>query len=280
MHGSKSVNLGNIVEAYDQAAGGSVVNEFYYNDEIKKRVIECASLADKLHTDMHEVIGHASGQTEPGIGSSSETLKNYASALEEGRADLVALYYLMDKKLIELGVMPSLDYGKAAYDEYVTKGLIVQLSRIKPGKEIEEAHMRNRQMVAAWAYEKGKKDNVIEKKFENGKTYFFINDYEKLRVLFGDLLREIQRVKSQGDYTAGKNLIENYGVKVDQALHKEVLERYTSLKMAPYQGFIQPKLTPVMDGDKIIDVKISYPKNFTAQMRDYGKMYGLLPAIN
>jgi dipeptidyl-peptidase-3 len=279
-HGSKSVNLGNIVEAYDQAAGGSVVNEFYYNDEMKQRVTNCASLADKLHTDMHEVIGHASGQLEKGVDPSSETLKNYANALEEGRADLVALYYLMDKKLIELGVMPSLDYGKAAYDEYITKGMIVQLSRIKPGKVIEESHMRNRQMVSAWVIEKGKKDNVVEKKFENGKTYFIINDYEKLRVLFGDLLREIQRVKSQGDFKAGQNLIENYGVKVDKALHKEVLDRYASLKMAPYNGFIQPKLTPVMEGDKIIDVKIEYPENFTEQMLEFGKKYGLLPVNN
>lgn len=280
VHGSKSVNLGNIVEAYDQAAGESVVNEFYYNDETKQRVIKCASLADKLHTDMHEVIGHASGQMEPGVAASSETLKNYANALEEGRADLVALYYLMDKKLIELGVMPSLDYGKAAYDEYITKGLIVQLSRIKPGKDIEEAHMRNRLMVSAWVYEKGKKDNVIEKKKENGKTYFVINDYEKLRVLFGDLLREIQRVKSQGDYKGGQALIENYGVKVDKTLHKEVLERYASLKMSPYQGFIQPKLTAVKEGEKIIDVKIEYPKNFTEQMLEFGKNYGLLPVYN
>jgi dipeptidyl-peptidase-3 len=171
-HGSKSVNLGNIVEAYEKAAGGSVVNEFYYNDAIKKNVLNYAGLADKLHTDMHEVIGHASGQIEAGVGQPHETLKNYASALEEGRADLVALYYLMDQKLVELGVMPSLDYGKAAYDEYITKGLMVQLSRLKLGDNIEEAHMRNRQMIAAWALEKGKKDNVIEKKVENGKTFF------------------------------------------------------------------------------------------------------------
>lgn len=280
IHGSKSVNLGNIVEAYDQAAGGSVVNEFYYNNAIKKNVLSYAGLADKLHTDMHEVIGHASGQIEPGIGQPHETLKNYASALEEGRADLVALYYLMDKKLVELGVMPSLDYGKASYDEYITKGLIVQLSRIKLGNEIEEAHMRNRQMVAKWAYEKGKTENVIEKKVENGKTYFVINNYEKLRVLFGELLKELQRIKSQGDYKAGKDLIENYGVKVDLALHKEVLERYKNLKMAPYQGFIQPKLIPVMEGEKIIDVKVEYPKNFTEQMLEYGKKYNFLPAEN
>ncbi len=279
-HGSKSVNLGNIVEAYDQAAGGSVVNEFYYNDEIKERVKNYASIADKLHTDMHEVIGHASGKIEKGIGQPHETLKNYASALEEGRADLVALYYLMDKKLIELGVMPSLDCGKAAYDEYITKGLIVQLSRIKEGKEIEEAHMRNRKMIAAWVYEKGAKENVVEKKVENGKTYFVVNDYDKLRGLFGDLLKEIQRIKSQGDFKAGKDLIENYGVKIDAALHKEVLARYANLKIAPYAGFIQPKLVPVMENGKIINVVIQYPDNFTNQMLEYGKQYGLLPAYN
>jgi dipeptidyl-peptidase-3 len=279
-YGSKSVNLGNIVEAYDQAAGGSVVNEFYYNDEIRNRVKDHASLADKLHTDMHEVIGHASGQIEDGVGQPHETLKNYASALEEGRADLVALYYLMDPKLIELGVMPSLDYGKAAYDEYITKGLIVQLARVKQGKDIEEAHMRNRKMVAAWTFEKGAKDKVIEKKVENGKTFYVVNDYNKLRALFGELLREIQRIKSQGDYKAGRNLIENYGVKIDQALHKEVLERYAKLNIAPYAGFIQPKLVPIMNGDKVIDVKIEYPENFTQQMLEYGKNYSLLPAYN
>ncbi len=279
-HGSKSVNLGNIVEAYEKAAGGSVVNEFYYNDAIKKNVLEYAGLADKLHTDMHEVIGHASGQIEPGIGQPHETLKNYASALEEGRADLVALYYLMDQKLVELGVMPSLDYGKASYDEYITKGLMVQLSRLKLGDNIEEAHMRNRQMIAKWALEKGKKDNVIEKKVENGKTFFVINDYLKLRVLFGELLKELQRIKSQGDYKAGKDLIENYGVKVDLALHKEVLERYKKLAMAPYQGFIQPKLVPTMKDGKIVDVKVEYPTNFTNQMLEYSKNYSYLPAIN
>ena len=279
-HGSKSVNLGNIVEAYDQAAGGSVVNEFYYNQEIKDRVMNYASLADKLHTDMHEVIGHASGQIENGVGQPHETLKNYASALEEGRADLVALYYLMDPKLVELGVMPSLDYGKAAYDEYITKGLLVQLARIKPGKDIEEAHMRNRKMVAAWVFEKGAKENVIEKKVENNKTYFIVNDYTKLRTLFGELLKEIQRIKSQGDYKAGHDLIENYGVKVDPKLHEEVLARYQGLNIAPYAGFIQPKLVPVMQGDKIIDVQISYPQDFKSQMLIYGKEYGLLPVNN
>lgn len=279
-HGSKSVNLGNIVEAYEQAAGSSVVDEFYYSKEIAERVKNYAGLADKLHTDMHEVIGHASGKIEKGVGQPHETLKNYASALEEGRADLVALYYLMDQKLVDLGVMPSLDYGRASYDEYITKGLMIQTSRIKLGNNIEESHMRNRQMVSLWAYEKGKAENVIEKKIKDGKTYFVVNDYEKLRVLFGELLREIQRIKSQGDYKAGHDLIENFGVKIDQNLHKEVLDRYSKLKIAPYAGFIQPKLTPVIKDGKVIDVKISYPADFKTQMLEYGKDYGLLPAIN
>ena len=279
-HGSKSVNLGNIVEAYERAAGGSVVNEFYFTDAIKKNVLAYAGLADKLHTDMHEVIGHASGQIEPGVGQPHETLKNYASALEEGRADLVALYYLMDKKLVELGVMPSLDYGKASYDEYITKGLIVQLSRLKLGDQIEEAHMRNRQMVAKWVYEKGKSNNVIERKFVNGKTFFVVNDYLKLRELFGELLKEIQRIKSQGDYTAGKELIENYGVKVELRLHQEVLGRFSKLEMAPYQGFIQPKLIPVIESGKIIDVKVEYPNDFKSQMLEYSKNYNYLPVLN
>lgn len=279
-HGSKSVNLGNIVEAYEQAAGGSVVNEFYYSDEIKSRVTNHASLADKLHTDMHEVIGHASGQAEEGVGPSNETLMNYSSSLEEGRADLVALYYMIDPKLVELRVMPSVECGKAAYDEYITKGLIVQLARIKPGKEIEEAHMRNRKMVSEWVYQKGMPENVIEKKTENGKTYFVVNDYNKLRVLFGELLKEVQRIKSQGDYKAGKNLIENYGVKIDQGLHKEVLARYAKLNIAPYAGFIQPKLIATEKDGKITDVKIEYPADFKSQMLEFGKNYGLLPAYN
>ncbi len=278
--GSKSVNLGNIVEAYDRAAGGGVVNEFYYNESIKQNLVKHASLADKLHTDMHEVIGHASGKIEKGIKTPHETLKNYASSLEEGRADLVALYFLMDKKLVELGVMPSMDCGKAAYDEYITNGLIVQLARIKPGKNIEEAHMRNRKMVAEWVYEKGKKDNVIERKSENGKTYFIVNDYEKLRVLFGDLLKEVQRVISHGDYKAGRDLIENYGVKIDANLHKEILDRYATLSVAPYKGFIQPLLIPILQDGEVIDVKIQYPDDFKKQMMEYGKNYSYLPVYN
>jgi len=279
-HGSKSVNLGNIVESYERAAGGGVIDEFYFNDEIRARVKKFGPYADKLHTDMHEVIGHASGQINPGVGQPASTLKNYASSLEEGRADLVALYYLMDPKLVEIGVMNSLDYGKAAYDEYVTKGLMIQLSRLKPGHNLEEAHMRNRQLIAAWVYDKGKKDNVIEKKSVDGKTYFVVNDYQKLRVLFGDLLREIQRIKSEGDYKAGHDLVENYGVIVDPKLHEEVLARYLKLHISPYMGFIQPVLTPVMDGNKISDVKIEYPSDFLEQMLSYGKNYALLPVEN
>lgn len=279
-HGSKSVNLGNIVEAYDMAAGAGVVKEFYLNEEIQNRVTKYAPLADKLHTDMHEVIGHASGQIEKGIDQPAATLKNYASTLEEARADLVALYYLYDKKLVDLGVMSTLDYGKAAYDEYITKGLLIQLSRLKLGDNLEEAHMRNRQLVAAWAFEKGQKDNVISKTVRDGKTFFVVNDYDKLKVIFGELLKEIQRIKSKGDYKAGHDLVENYGVKVDKTTHKEILERYSKLNFAPYAGFIQPKLVPVMEGEKIIDVKIEYPKDFTQQMLDYGKAYGLLPLNN
>ena len=280
-HGSKSVALGNIVYAYEKAKSSTLINEFYINEDMNHRIKEYGALAGALHTDMHEVIGHASGQINPGVGDPSETLKNYANALEEGRADLVALYYILDKKLIDMGVMPSLDCGKAEYDNYITNGMMVQLARLKPGEQIEEAHMRNRQMNAGWAYEKGKKDNVIErKKTDDGRTYFVINDYDKLRVLFGELLKEIQRVKSEGDYEAGKNLIENYGVKVDEALHKEVLERYTKVGVAPYAGFIQPKLIPVMDGDKIIDVNVEYPFDFVQQMMEYGKKYALLPTVN
>ncbi len=280
VHGSKSVNLGNIMDAYNLAAGGNVVDEFYFGDEVKKRVKDLAPYADKLHTDMHEVIGHASGQINPGVGQPNATLKNYASTLEEARADLVALYYLLDPKLIDIGVMKSLDYGKASYDEYITKGLLVQLSRLKLGGNLEEAHMRNRHLIAAWVLEKGKAENIVEKKNKDGKTFFVVNDYDKLRKLFGDLLREIQRIKSEGDYKAGRDLVENYGVKVDLALHKEVLERYNKLNIAPYAGFIQPKLVPVMQGNKIVDVKLEYPADFIEQMLEYGKNYGLLPVEN
>lgn len=276
-YGSKSVSLGNIIEAYDEASGGSTIDEFALRDEVKARDKKYAAIADKLHTALHEVIGHASGKINPGVGTPKETLKSYASALEEARADLVGLYFLMDQKLIDLGLMKTLDVGKAAYDTYIRNGLMTQLRRIKPGNDIEEAHMRNRQLVAAWAYEKGKKDNVIEKVVKDGKTYFVINDYNKLRDLFGQLLREIQRIKSEGDYEAGKNLIESYGVKVDPALHKEVLARFKPLNIAPYSGFINPVLKAVKDDEgNITDVKVEYPTDFVQQMLNYDKNYGFL----
>ncbi|GAB2535859.1 dihydrofolate reductase [Rufibacter soli] len=281
-HGSKSVNLGNIVHAYNESAntGGSALTEFAYSPEEIERSKKYSSLASDLHTDMHEVIGHASGQINPGVGTPKQTLKNYASTIEEGRADLVALYYVMDPKLVEMGVMPNLEVGKAEYDGYIRGGLMTQLSRIAPGEVIEEDHMRNRQMIAAWAFEKGKKDNVIERVTKDGKTYFKVNDYQKLRALFGQLLRETQRITSEGDFNAAKNLVETYGVQVDKALHQEVLQRYAKLKIAPYSGFIQPKLTPVVKDGKIVDVLLVYPDNFTQQMLEYGTVYNLLPHYN
>ena len=280
-HGSKSVSLSNIVHAYNVASASSgMLDEFALNDSVKDNIKKWGSLAADLHTDMHEAIGHASGQLNPGVATPDKTLKTYASALEEARADLVGLYFIMDPKLIELGVMPSLEVGKSEYDSYMMNGLMTQLVRLNPGANLEEAHMRNRQLNAMWAYEKGKKDNVVEFVKKDGKTYVKINDYNKLRELFGQLLREIQRIKSQGDYEAGKNLIETYGVKVDPALHKEVLARYKKLNIKPYKGFIQPKLVPVMNGDKIADVKIEYSTNFFDQMIEYGKNYSFLPLNN
>lgn len=280
-YGSKSVNIGNIVYSYNKFSETSgVLQEFAYSNEEIERDKKFGTLADDLHTDMHEVIGHASGQINPGVAEPHQTLKNYYSTLEEARADLVALYYLLDEKLIDIGVMPSLEVGKAAYDDYIRNGLMVQLARVKLGENIEEAHMRNRQLVAKWAFEKGAKENVIEKKQRDGKTYFVVNDYNKLRKLFGELLREIQRIKSEGDFNAGRNLVENYGVKVDPELHKEVLDRYKKLNIAPYAGFIQPKLIPIMNGEKIIDVKIEYPEDFTKQMLEYAKKYSLLNTYN
>jgi len=278
-HGSKSVSLTNIVEAYDQVKGGSL-SEFSWDEAEIKRAKEFGPLASHLHTDLHEVIGHASGQINNGVGTPKETLKQYASALEEGRADLVALYYLMDEKLINMNIMPSLEVGKASYDSYIRHGMMQQLRRLKIGENIEEAHMRNRQLIASWAFEKGAENNVIEKRRRDGKTYFVVNDYQQLRQLFGELLREIQRIKSEGDFAAGQALIENYAVKVDEQLHQEVLTRYEKLNLAPFSGFINPKLTPIYEAGKIIDVSISYPSDFSKQMLEYGKNYSLLPYMN
>jgi dipeptidyl-peptidase-3 len=280
-HGSKSVNLGNIVHAYDASRKTSgVLQEFAASEEEVARSKKFGDTSDALHTDMHEVIGHASGKIKEGVGTPKETLKSYSSTLEEGRADLVALYYLMDPKLVELGVMADLEAGKAAYDDYIRNGLLVQLARLELGDDLEEAHMRNRQMIAKWVFEKGKADKVIEQVDKNGKTYFVIRDYDKLRGLFGQLLAEVQRIKSEGDYKAGKKLIETYGVKVDRKLHEQVKQRYAALNIAPYAGFIQPKLTPVVEGGEIVDVKIEYPTDFSAQMLELAEAYSFLPNDN
>lgn len=277
-HGSKSVSLGNIVESYNDVQSKSpATQEFGYDDAVVERLKKWGALSSDLHTDMHEVIGHASGQINPGVGPTDQTLKGYAGALEEARADLVALYYILDPKLVEIGVMPSLDVGKAQYDSYIMRGLMMQLFRVKPGHNLEEAHMRNRQLIAAWVFEKGQPEKVIERVKRDGKTYFKINDYEKARVLFGQLLREIQRIKSEGDFEAGKNLVENYGVKVDQDLLVETHHRYEPLNIAPFMGFIQPRLVPVKKDGEIIDVKVEYPTDFLGQMLEYGQTYGFLP---
>jgi len=280
-HGSKSVTLGNITDAYNESSKSSgSLEEFAWDQEAIDVAKEWGNLAGNLHTDMHEVIGHASGVINPGIGTPKETLKNYSNTLEEARADLVALYFIMDERLVEMGILPSLKPGYAEYNSYVANGLMKQLKRLVIGDNVEESHMRNRQLNAMWAYEMGKAENVIEKKVRDGKTYFVINDYMKLRDLFGQLLREIQRIKSEGDYEAGKALVETYGVKVDQELHKEVLARYEKLNIAPYGGFIQPKLTTVEENGSIVDVKIDYPQDFTKQMLEFSKTYSFLPTYN
>lgn len=281
-HGSKSVSLGNIIHAYNNAGSSGRLQEFAFDEEEVKYENEYGQLADKLHTSLHEVIGHASGKLNPGVDTPKETLKNYYSTLEEARADLVGLYYLPDEKLVEIGISPdAAGIGKAAYDGYIRNGLITQLIRLNLGDDIEEAHMRNRQLVAAWAMEKGRNDNVIEKVTKDGKTYFKINDYKKLRTLFGDLLREIQRIKSEGDYEAGKHLVETYGVKVDQVLHKEILDRNKQFTSAPYSGFINPHLTPKMDDNgNITDIVVEQPESFAAQMLEYASDYSYLTGKN
>ncbi len=280
-HGSKSVSLSNIIHSYNiSSAKSGLLDEFAANDTVLQRLKKYGPLAADLHTDMHECIGHASGQINPGVETTDKTLKNYASCLEEARADLVGLYFIMDKKLIDIGVMPDMDVAKAEYDSYMMNGLMTQLTRLKPREQLEEAHMRNRALNAHWVYEHGKKDNVVAFVKKNGKTYVQVNDYNKLRDLFGQLLKVIQRIKSEGDFNAGKNLVETYGVKVDPELHREVLERFAKLNIKPYRGFIQPKLVPVMSGNDITDVKVEYPDNFFQQMMEYGKNYSFLPVKN
>ncbi|PHS08117.1 MAG: dihydrofolate reductase [Kordia sp.] len=280
--GSKSVSLGNIIGAYANAGGSGRLKEFVHDEEELLLEEEYGQLADKLHTALHEVIGHASGQINPGVGETRETLKNYASTLEEGRADLVGLYYLYDTKLQDLGLVKDWEkVGKTAYDGYIRNGLMAQLVRLNLGDEIEEAHMRNRQWVAGWAFEKGQADNVIEKVTRDGKTYFNINDYKKLHDIFGQLLRETQRIKSEGDFAAVEALVEGYGVKVDQAIHKEVLDRNAQFKDAPYSGFVNPVIVPATnDAGEITGFTIEQPKTFTEQMLSYAKNYSFLPAVN
>ncbi|UJH67729.1 dipeptidyl peptidase 3 [Allomuricauda sp. SCSIO 65647] len=277
-HGSKSVSLGNIIGAYNNAGGSGRLKEFAHDQEEIALEEEYGKLADKLHTALHEVVGHASGQINPGVGQPKETLKNYASTMEEGRADLVGLYFSMDPKMQELGLVDDWEkLGKAAYDGYIRNGLMTQLIRIELGDDIEEDHMVNRQWVSAWAFEKGKADNVIEKVERDGKSYYNINDYARLRELFGELLKESQRIKSEGDFKAAQDLVEGYGVKVDQELHKEVLKRNERFKSAPYSGFVNPVLVPETDeSGEIIDIKVTQPTSFEAQMLDYSKRFGYL----
>ena len=273
-HGSKSVSLGNIVGAYEAAAGKGFLEEFVYEEAKRERIKEHGKLGSKMHTALHEVIGHASGQLNDGIGTPKETLKNYASTLEEARADLVALYFIMDPKMVELGLIPSLEVGYAEYDSYMMNGLMTQLRRLEEGEVLEEAHMRNRQINASWAFEKGKADNVVSFDVHDGKTYVTINDYDALRGLFGDLLREIQRIKSEGDYEAGRALVENYGVQVNKELHAEVLERAKALNSAPYSGFINPVIRPGEEGEDAFVVE--YPMDFAEQMMYYAENYSFL----
>ncbi len=278
-HGSKSVSLSNIVGAYNSSPS-KALEEFAYSQEEITRSRTHSKQAGDLHTDMHEVIGHASGRINPGVGTTRETLRQYASTLEEARADLVALYYIMDPMLIEIGVMDSLDVGRSEYDSYIRGGAMLQLYRLQPGELVEEAHMRNRQLVALWSYQQGLEENIIERLVRDGKTYFVVNDYQKLRVLFGKLLTEIQRIKSEGDFEAARDLVENYGTQVDQELHREVLDRYATLDVAPYSGFINPRLVATEREGEVTDVHIEYPDDFMAQMLEYAENYSFLPTEN
>ena len=274
-HGSKSVTIDNISFAYDQAAkGNGFLEEFSYNQAEVDLVNKYGYITDNLHTDLHECLGHGSGQLLPG--TMTDALKNYQSALEEARADLFALYYLMDPKLVELKLLPDTMAAEAEYIKYIKNGLVTQLTRIQQGKDIEESHMRNRQLIAQWCFVNGKSENIIEKVSRDGKTFFRINDYKQLRDLFGELLKEVQRIKSEGDYEAGKLLVETYGVKVDQSLHQEVMERFKKLHLAPYAGFVNPVYLPVEQNGEIINIQISYPTDYVNQMRTYSKKHSFL----
>ncbi len=279
-HGSKSVTIGNLTDAYNQAAkGNGMLQEFAFGPEEIELIEKYGDLTDDLHTDLHECLGHGSGKLLEGV--DGDSLKAYGSTIEEARADLFALYYLADPKLVELGLLPNAEAYKASYIAQMQNGLLTQLVRINLGNNLEEAHMRNRALIAHWAYEHGKKDNVMELVKRDGKTYVKINDYEKLRGLFGELLAEIQRVKSTGDFKGAQALVETYGVKIDPTIHKEVLDRYKKLNIAPYKGFINPVYTAVRDKDgNITDVTISYSEGYAEQMLRYSKDYATLPLIN
>lgn len=279
-HGSKSVTIGNITDAYNKAAHGNGFNEeFVYSDAELQLIDKYADVTDELHTDLHECLGHGSGKLLPGV--DPDALKAYGSTIEEARADLFGLYYVADPKLVELGLTPSADAYKAQYYTYLMNGLMTQLVRIEPGNNVEEAHMRNRQLIARWVYEKGAAEKVVELVKKDGKTYVVINDYEKVRDLFGRLLAEIQRIKSTGDYTGAHDLVEAYAVKVDPALHAEVLERYKKLNLAPYKGFVNPKYEVVTDADgTITDVTVTYDEGYAEQMLRYSKDYSTLSSVN
>ena len=276
-YGSKSVTISNITHAYDLAAlesPNSTLEEFAYSEEEKELYRKWGDIAEEIHTDLHECLGHGSGQLLPGV--STTAMGEYASALEEARADLFGLYYSADPKMVELGIMPSEEAYKAEYSSYIRNGLFVQFTRVEPGRPNTEAHMQNRKLIAEWCYEKGAADNVIEKKVRDGKTYFVVNDFEALRGLFAELLAEVQRIKSEGDYEAGKALIETYAVNIDPALHKEVRERYAALGLKPYGGFVNPDIVPVVKRGKVVDYRLVYCDDYLAQMLAYGKKYGTL----
>ena len=276
-HGSKSVTIANITHTYDYAAQEmptSTLTEFAYNKKEVELAKKWGTLADEIHTDLHECLGHGSGQLLPGV--STTAMGEYASALEEARADLFGLYYTADPKMVELGIMPDPEAYKAEYASYIRNGLMVQFTRVEPGRPNTEAHMQNRKLIAEWCYEKGAQDKVIEKKVRDGKTYFVVNDYVKLRALFAQLLAEVQRIKSEGDYETGKNLIETYAVHIDPDLHKEVLERYKALGLKPYGGFINPDITPIVKDGKIVDYEPIYTDDYLGQMLHYGKKYKTL----
>lgn len=279
-HGSKSVTIENITEAYDKAAqGNGFGEEFIWSDKERTLIKQYGFQSDNLHTDLHECLGHGSGKLLPG--TDPDALKAYSSTLEEARADLFALYYMADAKITELGLLPNEEAYKAAYYKYIMNGLMTQLVRIELGKDVTEAHMRNRQLIAKWAYEQGKVDKVIEIAERDGKHYIVVNDYAKLRELFGKLLAEVQRIKSEGDYAAGKALVENYGVKVDPTLHKEILERYTKLNLAPYKGFVNPQMKEVKNAKgEVTDIVLDYSEGYAEQMLRYSRDYSFLPTYN